>query len=933
MDLPQLKIRTEYSFKQAYGRLPQVVERLAALGTPAAGMVEVGGGTWGHVQWEKQLTAAGIQPMFGAEFVVRMGEDRPTCWVLAEDTASLYQLTTEAFETKYYGAALTEERMAAARGLVRFAGAALSAPEAFDYVDATPASPLMQRRAAALSSHTGKPLVLVSDNAYPALADADAYKVFGRVVKVTPQHILSRAELRAAFGGLTDSEFERAVTSTFEVAERVKGVKLRHAPMIHFPGDLVELCREGIRTRAIPGWDATYEARLERELLVIAEKDFESYFLMVSDLVRWAKERMLVGPARGSAAGSLVCYLCYITEVDPMPYGLIFERFVDVTRADLPDIDLDFPDTKRDQCYKYLADKYGAAQVARIGTISSFKPKSALIEACKALGIPPHESYAVKDALFVRSSGDSRANNCLVDTMNETEPGRAFLAKFPAAVLAGDIEGHATHTGIHAAGVCVCNEPITNFCTVQEGIMHLDKYDADYVNMLKIDALGLRTLGVIEDAGVVTAQELYALPLDDPKVYALFNERRYAAIFQWEGRALQSVTNQMQLSRFSELDQITALARPGPLGAGAATRFIERHEGREGWTYPHPSLAAYLDESFGLVLYQEQVLRLCREVGDMSWSDVTLLRKAMSKSYGKEYFDQFRDKFMAGAEALHGIPARDSEPMWDSINSMGSWAFNKSHSVSYALVSYWTAWMKAYHPLEYAAAALRNSADDEAVVALLRELEKEGVKYTPFDAERSEVNWAAVNGELVGGFMNLVGFGPSKASAAVEKRRAGTLTAKDHERIAAAPVKFRQLYPLHAAYPDYYEDPESKGIRPGWKIGDIASFPEEGEVLFIAKVLEKDARDENETVRVARRAGKRVKGPSLFADISVVDDSTSTPITLRIDRFNYEPLGRLLIERLKEGEDVLLIRGTKIRNFPMVKTTKVKCLTRPELLE
>lgn len=1198
----QLRIRTEYSFKEAFGPLPRVISQLKQVGASSAGMVEIGGGTWGHIQWDKACRAASIQPMFGAEWACTATYDpdaevRPLMWALARDTRALYNATTLAHSQLVRGMpSLTHEQALAAQGLVKFAGGALATEELVahpdTYIDVNPSSALSQRRAAALARRTGRPLVITSDNYYPAHTDTKTFGYVGRQQKPTPQWILNWKDphLRMAFPGLTDEELASAVRGAAEVAEQLQGVKLHKAPLISVSGDLRSLCEAGREARAIAGWGPTYVERLDRELALIHEKQFESYFLVVADMVRWAKQRMLVGPARGSAAGSLVCYLLGITEVDPIPYGLIFERFVDVTRADLPDIDLDFPDAQRDLVYEYLAERYGRENVARIGTIGSYKPKSALVQVCKRLGIPPFETFAVKNAMFVRSSGDSRANNCLIDTLNETAPGREFLEKYPAAAAAGDLEGHAAGTGVHAAGVCVCNEPVSNFCTVASGVMQVDKYDAEALNLLKIDALGLRTLGIIEDTRVVTREQLYSLTFDDPKVFQLFNERKYAGIFQWEGRALQTVTDQLRITRFDDLEQITALARPGPLGGGAATRYIERHEGREQHSYPHASMGEYLDESYGLVLYQEQVLRMCREIGHMSWDDATLLRKAMSKSYGKEYFGKFGEKFIAGA-AQEGISAADAQAIWDQINSMGSWSFNKclsadtqlmmasagvgtpknvsigalwdlfygesatpwrrqqqragrigqiwtfdgetfkphnikaihnnglrdcweyifndgssvtctpdhkflingrwaragkaalgsrwtrgmrvaaiyenkgsaakgkswgsgghkdplsnpayqngrtrawddfraartgdpcedcgcdhnrmeahhndfaqgelrptdlawlcpgchkkrhyargrtkrngrglalgeatllaarplgphptydleiesephnfllynglvthnSHSVSYAIVSYWTAWLKAHYPLEYAAACLRHAKDDQSVVDLLRELTREGIRYIAFDPERSAEDWSVQDGVIVGGFKNIVGVGDSKAEAFVLARAAGKYTDSQRRILEAPEVKYSALYPVHEKYSDYFTKPEEMGLRAGSRLTEIRDFPDEGEVVFIALMTEKDQRDENETIRVQRRKGRRVRGPSLFCDLAMVDDSTSTPITLRVDRWQYEPYGRLIMERAVENKEYFLIRGHKIRGYPMVKFERIKCLSNPGL--
>lgn len=934
----QLRVRTEYSFKEAFGPVPKVVERLKAIGCSAAAAVDIGGGTWSHVQWEKGLAASGIHSMFGAEFVCVPDFEtdhifKPIVWVLAEDISKFYNLTTLAHHQKIRGKpALTVEQFAEAEGVIKFAGGALDVvPLASDiFIDVNPSSLLVTRRALSLAAKLKRKFVITSDNYYPAAADVNAFQMVGRQLKPTPQHLLTEEEAVALFGV---NEFKVSQRATESIAERLSGTHLRKAPMIRAVGDLRALCEDGRASRDITAWDATYDARLKRELALIKDKDYESYFLVVADMVAWAKARMLVGPARGSAAGSLVCYLLGITEVDPIPYGLIFERFVDVTRKDLPDIDLDFPDAKRDLLYGYLAEKYGKEYVARIGTISSFKPRSALIEASKRLGIPAYETYAVKNAMFTRLSGDSRANDCLLDTLNDTQPGKELMERHPSLKIAALLEGHASHTGMHAAGVCVCNEPVRNFCTINDnGVMQLDKYDAEILNLLKIDVLGLRTLGVLEDTGVVTPERMYALKFDDPLVWKILNDGKYSGIFQWEGHALQSVTNQLTITSFADLEQITALARPGPLGGGSAARYIERHEGRETWTYPHPSMAEYLDESFGLVLYQEQVLRMMRELGDMSWDDATLLRKAMSKNYGKEYFDTFGNRFVKGATG-HGIKPKDAQAIWDQINSFGMWAFNKAHSVSYAIVSYWTAWVKANYPLEYTAAALRNAKDRTAVVEMLRELCREGINYAAFDKDLSEVNWSVKEGKVIGGFLNLKGVGPAKAAALLERRNLNALTKKDLEFLDKAEVEFKELWPVHALYDDIYKNPEKFGIAVGTEVLEIRNFPESGEVVFIGLVVEKDRRDDNEPVRVARRNGRRVSGNSLFADIRVVDDSVSTPIMLRVDRFNWEPTGRLIMERVSEGKDYLLIRGKKVPGYPMVKMTRVRCLSNPELFK
>jgi DNA polymerase III alpha subunit len=919
---PQLRVRTEFSFRQGFGPVQAVAHALHGLGCGAAAMVD--GGTWGHATWLKQLTKLGIEPMFGTELVLPRDDGRkPVAWALAEDTRRFYRFSTAAQQPGVDLHALFRDTTS---GIIRFAGAALTDPDCFDYIDLNPASPLQQRAAMALHQRTNKPLVITSDNSYPTPADYSAFMAISGKERVTPQHLLTLDELRTWLPVLTEAQFDRAVANVHEVAARC-ATALPQAKLIRFDGDLNAMAREGQQMRLALGhiaeWTDEYEARMQRELAMIASKQYESYFLVVADLIVWSKKRMLVGPGRGSSAGSLVCYLLRITEVDPLPHGLLFERFIDVSRNDLPDIDIDFSDSKREQCFTYLADTYGHDKVARIGSINNLRAKSVIAKVVDKLGIPEREKYDVLNVLIEYSSGDSRYGHSLEDTMTQTEPGKKFITSHPEATVMFRLENHASHTGVHAAGVIVCNEPISDFCTVgAEGVAQIDKPYAEAINLLKIDALGLRTLGVIEDAGVVTADELYALKLDDQRVFDLFNTRRYAGIFQFEGQAQRRVAAEVHINSFRRIDHVTALARPGPLGGGASQKYIARAAGREEVSFRHPSMDAYLGPTMGVVLYQEQVMRICFEIGQFSWETVSEIRKAMSGRKGKEYFDKRGDEFVVGA-LRGGVAEEDARVIWAEICTFGAWGMNASHTTSYGIISYWCAWMKTYHGLAYAAACLRNVKDEDQACELLRDMHSEGIEYTAFDADVSDVDWAVVDGRLVGGFMNLEGYGPAKANAAVNARAAGKL---DREKISKATVRFRELYPLSAAYGNIYANPEQHGCRVGSVVSRLDVLPPRGDVLLIVKVVRKELRDENETVRVARRDGKLLTGPTLFVDVFVNDDS-GVPITLRFDRFAFEPVGRLAAERLEAG-DALLVRGRRIPNFAMVKVDKLKCLNR-----
>lgn len=925
MMLPQLRCRTEFSFRKVYGQISKV--SAAVKGCTAAGIVD--GSTWGHVRWAK--AADGFKPLFGTEVKLSLPDGRkPVSWVLAEDTKKFYKFSTELRKPHVDAIELLKD----VSGVIRFSGAGLTDPDTFDYIDINPASPLLQRAALKLHKETGKPLVVTSDNYYPKVEDYAAFMAIGGRESVTPQHLLSEQELRQALKILDDDKWAQAVRNTYEVAERCAG-ELPRAPLIQVSGDLRALAEEGRQRRLrfghLPEWPQLYEDRLQRELAAIEEKQFESYFIVVADLITWAKERMLVGPGRGSSAGSLLCYLLGITEVDPIPHGLLFERFIDFTRKDLPDIDIDFSDTKRDLCFDYLSDKYGRSCVARIGNISTLKPRSVLAEVCKRFGIPDKDRFDLLNVLIEYSSGDSRYGKGLEDTLNNTDTGKKFMVRHTKAAVMGEIENHAWHTSVHAAGVIVCNVDVDAFCTVgADGVAHIDKPDSEYLNLLKIDALGLRTLGVIEDSGVITSKELYALKLDDPNVLEIFNQRKYTGIFQFEGQAQRTISAQVHVDSFRTVDHLTALARPGPLAGGATNKYIARKAGAEPVSYTHPALKSLLEDTYGVVLYQEQVMRIVRDIGKFSWDETTVIRKAMSGRKGKEFFDRQGEKFVAGA-AQDEIDERIAQDIWNEICNFGAWGMNKSHTCAYAVISYWCAWMKAYHPLEYAAACLRSAKDDDQTMEILREMAREGISYKAFDADLSDVNWSVQDGMLIGGFMNLVGFGPSKAVAAVEARRLGTIDDKLRKRIAEAHVKFSELYPIGHTYSHWYDDPVGNGCRIGSIIYKADELPESGDVLYIGKLIKKQLRDENETRRIAKRDGRKMSGQTLFADLFLKDD-TGIPMRCRIDRWNYESLGRLAIERLIIDQDVLLVRGKKIPNFGMIKVERMKVLNRQEFL-
>lgn len=925
--IPQLRIQTGFTFRRAFGHIPDVRKRLDELNCPAAGIVDVDG-TWGHERWQRALKSSDVRPLYGVALPVPTGPKRaPFAWVLAiGDVGPLYAFASD--ETRCWGDVNPDQ-------ILRFAGCALDDPDEFDYIDLAPATgPLLGKRQLELAKRTGKPLIVTSSNIYPGPDDAAAAQaLIDRRVIYQPAHIATLDELRESLWWVPRATFNAAVNNTREVAERCAGITLNTAPLIHVKGDIKAELEAGRLYRLAAGhianWTAEYQERLDHEIEQIHLKDYESYFLIVGDLVRWAKARMLVGPARGSSAGSLVCYLLRITEVDPLVHNLLFQRFIDVSRNDLPDIDIDFQDDRRHLVFEYLAQRYGADNVARLGNISTLQPKSVLTTCGDNLGIYAVETRAVANVLFEYSSGDRRYGKALQDTLEQTDPGIRFERMHPEFQHAVRAENHPWHTSVHAAAAIVCNEPLTRFCTVRNGICQLDKKSAEQLGLLKIDALGLRTLGVIADTGCVTGEDLYGLKLDDPAAFAVFNSGKFAGVFQFEGTAQRKVATQIPVEHFIQIDHITALARPGPLGSGAANTYIARNRGTKPIGYRHPSMEPYLHDTKGVVLYQEQVMRICREIGGFGWAEVAKIRKAMSASLGVEYFRQLGDTFAEGAARIHGLTAEASAEIWDEICTFGGWGMNRSHTVSYGIIAYWCAYMKAYHALDYAAALLRRASGDDQALELLRELHREGIKIVAFDPDESEIDWSIRHGMLYGGWINIHGIGPKKAQQILNRRAQGKATAKDREVAISGKVKFAELWPIRNKYAKVYVTPAL--LNCNTPIIEVSDAHDGRDHTFILQFVKAERRDKNEQMLIQKRNGKVIAGPTLFLDMWVVDDSVTRPIRARLEPALWEPYGRLIADKAIRRQDVFLVRGTYLGQFSMISVKKIRCITNRSL--
>ncbi len=488
----------------------------------------------------------------------------------------------------------------------------------------------------------------------------------------------------------------------------------------------------------------------------------------------------------------------------------------------------------------------------------------------------------------------------LKEAFSDAKELKPIIERYPQLTLAVDIEEHARHTGKHAAGIAVCNDPIRHICSInRDGTAQMDKYDAEHLNVLKIDALGLRTLTVIDAClGLIKKKHfgkktphdwIRDYPLDDPKVFTLFNAERFAGIFQFEGGTLQGLCRRMGVQNFNDIVALTTLARPGPLRAGGAEEFIERRTGEADSSALHPLLEEITNETYGCIIFQEQVMAAARHMGKMSWKDVSALRKAMSKSLGDEVMQEYWKKFSEGAKTQK-VPVGKAKFVWEKMRTFGAYAFNKSHAVSYALISYWCAVLKTHHMLEWTAACLMYEKDESSSVKILREAVNAGIEFIPVDAEKSRDNWSIQKGKLIGGFRGIKGIGPKKSEVILKSRKKGkALTGGIRNLFEQAQTPYDDIFEAHRRFGDIYANPIKYKLVSGAPV-DINFIIDDGTYLFIAKVIEKNQQDMNDHRRVTERNGKIVGGPNLFLTLALEDDSGKIYAT--VDRFKYSKFNR-----------------------------------------
>ncbi len=645
-----------------------------------------------------------------------------------------------------------------------------------------------------LSEKLSIPVVATNDSHYLRKEDArahDALLCIGLGASIQDQdrmkysgeqyYVKSAEEMEELF-----SHYPEALKNTLEVAEKCN-VELEtgkyYMPDFSPPEGktldehLVEFAHQGLKERlpqifafyeragqSKEGIQEKYESRLEKELKTIKEMGFSGYFLIVSDFINFAKaQKIPVGPGRGSAAGSLVAYSTRITDVDPIPYNLLFERFLNPERISMPDIDVDFCQDRRDEVIKYVAEKYNGdadvfdRRVAQITTFGKMQARAVLRDVGRVLGMPYGEVDRI--AKLVPS-----ILNITLEEAFKKEEKFDELRKKDAKVdelltIALRLEGLTRHASVHAAGVVISdNRPLAQHVPLYKGqhdevVTQWDMKGVEKVGLIKFDFLGLKTLTLLDRAVKLVERthgekiDLLTVDMNDPKVFELLSRADTQGVFQLESSGMRDLVAKLKPSQFEDIVALVALYRPGPLGSGMVDDFINRKHGRTPIVYDLPELEPILKDTYGVILYQEQVMQIASALASYSLGEADLLRRAMGKKIAEE-MDKQEQRFLSGCET-NKFPKAKAKKIFDLMAKFAGYGFNKSHSAAYAMISFQTAYMKAHYPVEFMAACLSiDRANTDRVVLLLNDCRAQGIEVLPPDVNESHHDFSVIKGKI-----------------------------------------------------------------------------------------------------------------------------------------------------------------------------------------
>jgi len=842
-----LHLHTEYSLLDGATRIKELVKKAKAENMPAVAITDHGV-MYGAVELTKAChEIGGVKPILGYEAYIIDGDitDKKTkqslyhLTILSQNKTgyqNLVKLVSRAHLNGYYYKPRINKDMLAefSDGLIVLSGclgAELSQLILKDKVEEARASAAwfketlgenyyievqdhgywedrkVNKELIKISRELGIKLVCTNDSHFTNKGDAQAHDCLlciqmGKNV-IDPnrmkfsgwEYMKNGDEMADLFRDHLDTEYiEESIRSTLEIADKVETIKLAGEPRLPVipmpPGYTAEsylnhIVFEGVKERCGGIVPPEYEARAKMELEVIETKRFASYFLMTADFIKYARDHEIpVGPGRGSAAGSLVAYATGITNIDPIKYNLLFERFLNPERESMPDIDTDFCIERRDEVIKYVADKYGVDRVAQIITFNRMTSKAVIKDVARVLEYPFSESTKLAKMVPVVRGKPTPLKDMLVEhpefkkTYQTSDEAREVID------LAQQLEGTNKTFGMHAAGVVISDVPLEDIVPVQrnnDGTVIVQYYmeDAAYIGLVKMDFLGLRNLTMIDMAVKVIKQTTGVeiipdeIPLDDEKTFQTISNGDLAGIFQLEtSSGMRQVARDMKPSNMEDISALIALYRPGPLDSGMIEKFINCKHGKAKITYETPLLEPILKDTYGQIVYQEQIMQIAQQLGGYSLGQADLLRRAMGKKKPEE-MEKHRNIFIEGC-AKRGVSHDISEKLFDIMVQFAEYCFNKSHSAAYGMLTYQTAYLKTHYPVQYMAALMSSVAgEQDKVQGYIAECQSMDIEILPPDVNVSGKDFTADGKNIRFGLSGVKNVGEAAVEEIVKKRTDG----------------------------------------------------------------------------------------------------------------------------------------------------------------
>ncbi|HDU8707277.1 TPA: DNA polymerase III subunit alpha [Morganella morganii subsp. morganii] len=848
-----LNIHSDYSMIDGLAKTGPLVKKVASMNMPAMAITDFTN-LCGLVKFYGSAHGAGVKPIVGADFLMEselLGDELASLTILARNNTGYQNLTlliSEAYQKGYGAQGPTIQRdwlVNHKEGLIILSGGRKGDVGKFllrgnsalveqalefwqtHFSDSFYLELIRTGRqdeesylhaAVQLATEKSLPVVATNDVRFISSEDFDAHEIRvaihdgytladpKRPKLYSPQQYLrSEDEMCELFADIPE-----ALQNSVEIAKRCNvTIRLGEYFLPQFPTGnmstedyLIKRSKEGLEERLaflFPDPEVRaqrrpeYDERLDVELKVINQMGFPGYFLIVMEFIQWSKDNNVpVGPGRGSGAGSLVAYSLKITDLDPLEFDLLFERFLNPERVSMPDFDVDFCMEKRDRVIDHVAEMYGRDAVSQIITFGTMAAKAVIRDVGRVLGhpygfvdrisklVPPDPGMTLEKAFAAEPQ--------LGEVYEADEEVRALID------MARILEGVTRNAGKHAGGVVIAPTKITDFAPLYcdpEGnnpVTQFDKNDVEYAGLVKFDFLGLRTLTIIDWAlGMINPRnekkgkppvDIAAIPLDDQKSFDMLQRSETTAVFQLESRGMKDLIKRLRPDSFEDMIALVALFRPGPLQSGMVDNFIDRKHGREAISYPdvewqHESLQPVLEPTYGIILYQEQVMQIAQVLAGYTLGGADMLRRAMGKKKPEEMAKQ-RSVFEEGA-VKNGIDAELSMKIFDLVEKFAGYGFNKSHSAAYALVSYQTLWLKAHYPAEFMAAVMTADMDNtEKVVGLVDECWRMGLKVLPPDINSGLYHFHVNNeGEIVYGIGAIKGVGEGPIEAILEARKDG----------------------------------------------------------------------------------------------------------------------------------------------------------------